>query len=296
MRPRLLAPAIALLLVAGCSGDAPPATAPARAVLAPEPGVLRLAGSGAFLPLARALGEAWQKTSAADLRVVVEDSIGSGGGVRAVVDGAADIGLVSRPLNVGESRLDLVVIPVAIDAVLIAANPDIPVAGVTTPELVSLYGGETRRFSDGSPAAVLLRDRGESANLALDLLPGMPAARERSYAVAGRLGFPVLYHDDAMIAAVALTPGALGVSSLGLLHASRIPLKILALDGRLPSVEALANHAWPLTRTLSFVMRKDRAERARPFLHFAFSDDARRITREHDYLPVPAKTASDHAP
>ena len=283
------------LLPAGCSGDVPPASTPARSVLAPEENVIRLAGSGALLPLARLFGAACPCATGASPPIVVEDSIGSGGGVRATAEGAVDVGLISRALSDGEAQHKLIVIPIALDAVLIAANPDVRAAGVSTGELVALYGGDRWTFEDGTPASVLLRDRGESANLVLDVLPGMAAARERSYASGRHLGFPIVYHDDAMVAALALTPRAIGVSSLGVLMASRIPLRVLAIDGRLPSVETLADKSWPLRRTLAFVMRPERAWRIRPLLDFVFSDTGRRLAREHGYLPLPPAAVTTSA-
>ena len=219
---------------------------------------------------------------AARPRVVVEDSVGTGGGVRATFDGAIDVGLVSRKLSEAEERLGLVEVPVATDAVIVAAQPDVTVDGLRAAELVALYAGHARRFPDGSLATVLLRDRGESANLALDAaLPGMHEARERSY----RLGFRVIYHDDAMAAALALTPGSLGVYSYGLLKATRIPLKVLALDGKRPSVEALADGSWRVTRPLGFVVRPERLARVKPLLDLTAMEEGWRILRDAGYLP-----------
>ena len=294
-RPRFapvaaLAASLALASLAGCGGEKPPDTSPARTVLSPEPDVIRLAGSGALLPLVRLYGAACPcSASPSSPRIVVEDSIGSGGGLRAAAEGAVDVGLISRPLTKVESQLRLVEVPIALDAVLIAAHPDVQVLGVTTHELVALYGGDRFTFADGSPASVLLRDRGESANLALATLPGMAgiaAAADRTDPLSRRRAFPIIYHDDAMIAALALTPHALGVSSLGLLDASRLPLTVLALDGRRPSVETIADRSWPLIRRLSLVMRPERAARVRPLIDFIFSEEGRRLAREHGYLPL----------
>ena len=82
-----------LLLSAACAGDLPPPPpSTASAVLAPRPEILA-AGTGALTPLAMALArEVWTGTG---LRIRVEPSIGSGGGISATRDGAVDLGLVS---------------------------------------------------------------------------------------------------------------------------------------------------------------------------------------------------------
>ena len=51
--------ALCVFTAAGCGGDMPPPPGPAHAVLPVEEGVLRIAGSGALIPLAKALGSAY---------------------------------------------------------------------------------------------------------------------------------------------------------------------------------------------------------------------------------------------
>ena len=282
--------ALLLLLLGGCRGDAPPPEAAVEAlVLPPDPTVLRLAGSGTMVPLARALGAAFRAAHPGAPRVVVEDSIGSGGGIRAAVDGAVDVGMVSRPLSSREAGWPLLVLPIGRDAVVLAKNPDVAVTGLTSAEVVAMYEGQKRAFADGTPVAVLLRDRGESANLALDAaIPGMAQARERALA----LGFRVLYHDDAMAAALAVTPGAIGVFSLGLQRASRIPIKVLDLDGRTPSAASVRDGSWPLVRPLCLVIRADRLEHTRRFLEFVVSAPSRQVITDVGYLPLDGEAAA----
>jgi phosphate transport system substrate-binding protein len=262
-----------LLLCAACAGDPPPPppASTARAVLAPRPEVLA-AGTGAMTPLASTLArEAWASTG---LRVRVEPSIGSGGGIAAARDGAVDLGLVSRPLRPDESagleRVDL-----ARDAVILAAAVDVPVDELSSDDLHRLYRGELRGLT------VLLRDEAESANAALESVhPGLADERRRS-ATSGR--FRVLDHDDAMALALATTPRAVGVFSLGAL---RPPLRALRIDGVVPSFESVNRGAWPAVRTLAVVFRPERRDRVAPFIALATSERGRALIRSLGYLPL----------
>lgn len=277
-------PVLTLALTA-CSGDPPPpSTARAAAMMEPAPGVIRIAGSGALSPLLRSFAAEWSRRRGASPRIVVEESLGSGGGVLAAADGAVDLGMISRALTVDERRLGLREFEVALDVVVIAANPEVPVSGLSSPELRALLTGESRRFADGSPATVLLRDRGESANGALDrAVPGLAEVREGAYA-RGRMR--VIYHDSAMVEALAATSGAIGVTSLGVLGGGRSSLKVLALDDRIASVQALADGSWPATRRLALVMRSDRVERVQPLLDLIASEEGAALTRAAGYLPL----------
>lgn len=256
---------------------------------APEASVLRMAGSGAVGPLARALCAAFEghQLNTAHLRPLVEDSIGSGGGVRAVADGAVDLGLLSRPLTESEQRLGLLLFPAGTDAVVLAANQDLPLGEVQGPLLRELLSGARRALDSGAPVTALLRDPSESANLALDAaVPGMTQARAQGYAQ----GLRVLYRDEAMVAALFGARSGLGLTSLALLHEARVPLKVLRFEGREPSVDAIALGRWPLLRQLWFAARPDRSERVRPWLAFAATAEGRALIEAARYLPPPPGT------
>jgi phosphate transport system substrate-binding protein len=257
-----------------------------------------MAGSGAVGPLARALATtfAGHPLNTGHLRPLVEDSIGSGGGVRAVADGAVDLGLLSRPLSEAEQRLGLVLFPAGTDAVVLTANQDLPLDEVSSQLLRELFSGARRSLegdaAGGVPVTALLRDPSESANLALDAaVPGMAQARAQGYAA----GLRVLYRDEAMVAALFGARSGLGLSSLALLHEARVPLKILRLDGRTPSVDAVAQGRWPLWRQLWFAARPERMERVRPWLAYAASAEGRARIEAARYLPPPAADQGEGA-
>jgi len=230
------------------------------------------AGTGAMTPLAIALAR--EIASRPGLRVRIEPSIGSGGGIAATRDGAIDLGLVSRPLRpeeaAGLERVDL-----ARDAVVLAAAPDFPLDDLSTAEIHSLYRGELRG------PTLLFRDEAESASAALESsLPGLADERRRS-AATGR--FRVLDDDDAMALALATTPRAVGVFSFA---SVRPPLRALRLNGVSPSNEALAHGTWPAVRTLGVVFRPERRDRVAPFLALASSERGRALIRSLGYLPL----------
>jgi phosphate transport system substrate-binding protein len=225
-------------------------------------------------PLAMALAR--EASAGTGLRVRVEPSIGSGGGIAATRDGAIDLGLVSRPLR-PEEATSLERVDLARDAVVLAAAADFPLEDLSSADLHRLYRGELRGLT------VLLRDEPESANAALESIhPGLADERRRS-AASGR--FRVLDHDDAMALALATTPRSVGVFSLA---SVRPPLRPLRIDGVAPSSESLARGTWRAVRTLGVVFRPERRDRVRPFLALAASERGRALIRSLGYLPLEA--------
>jgi len=246
----------------------------------PVPGRVRLAGTGAATPLLRPALEHLRR-AAPGTHWVLEESIGSGGGIAAAADGEVDVGLASRLLTGPESMSGLEAVTVAVDAVVLAAHPAVPVSGLSSEEVRQLYAGSLRTWPDGSPATVLLRDRGESANGALErAVPGVQASR------AAQPAFRVLFHDSAMLEALGTTPGAVGVTSLALLRESQARLKVLALDNREPVAAFGAGGGWAATRPILLVFRPERQEAVAPLLAWFSSDDGRAATRAAGYLPV----------
>jgi phosphate transport system substrate-binding protein len=246
-----------------------------------------MVGTGTLTPLASLLASAWSARHGQP-KVIVEPSIGSSGGIRAAADGEVDIGLVARPLKESESKLGLVLLPIARDAVVFAAHPSVHVDGVSSETLVALFSGAQTTFEDGTPATVFLRDRDDSAHSSIErFVPGLRDAREGALE-AHR--FRVLTHDDAMGESLAITPGSVGVYSLGALAAGHLPLKVIALDGVQPSLQNIENGTWKATRDLAFVARSDRLARVRGFLSFVAGPEGAAISRANGCLPIATVT------
>lgn len=270
------------LLAAGCD-DGPPAPAVAPASIDPDPGLIRLAGSGAMTPLAAELARAWAARGEFP-RVVVEPSVGSTGGVQAAADGAVDLGLVARPLRGEEQATGLTYLPVALDAVVVAAHRDVPVDDLSSADLERLFSGERTRFADGSPAVLVLRDRWDSAHGAFErMVPRLAPLRERAYETRR---FDVVFHDDTMGAVLSSSIGAIGLFSLGAVSAWKLPIKVLSVDGVMPSVQRIQDGTWPATRELAFVFKPERRGRVQGFLDFVTSRDTQAAMLAWGYVPV----------
>ena len=179
-------------------------------------------GSGAATPLLQALARAYA-AGHPSLPLRVEPSVGSAGGIAAATDGAVDLGLVGRPLGPTEA-VGLDFLPLALDAVVLAAAADVARDGLSREEVRRLYAGDR-----ALGLTLLLRDPAETANAALEgAYPELRALREAGAAAAR---FRVLDHDDAMAHALLTTPRAVGVFSFGAIQTWGLPLRPLALEG-----------------------------------------------------------------
>ncbi len=255
----------------GCSGARPDEGGGQPCGLAPGPRPdLLLAGSGANLALVRAAVARFAQDQP-ELRIDVPPSIGTGGALRAVLDGVVDLGLTSRPLKPEELARGLVYTPLARVPVVLAAGPGVPEGGLEPQELRDLLLGPPTRWRNGLERIVLLREPGDSSNRVLrQLLPGFGAALERSHAAAR---WRVCTTDQEMAVALAETPGAVGLIDLGTLRldpaaAGVRPLRLGSYD---PPLGALGEADYPFMKELGFASLGPPAGLAAQFLDFVAS-------------------------
>jgi phosphate transport system substrate-binding protein len=282
------------------SGPLPPyldaSISPPSAVPPPpkHPNFLRLAGSGSNLPVTTALATAFMDRRPW-LRVRVHESIGSGGGVDATLDRAIDIGLISRPLKPSEGDEGLVAIPYARVAVVVAANPSVPLRKITRAELLDLYAGRETFWSDGSPVELLKREPGDSSHLAMyAAVPEFEAVDAEAWASErGR----TLLTDRAMQEALIMTPGAVGLFDLGLALSQDLPISVLEFEGLRPNEESVRSGAYPVFKDLAFVVPSDDPDPlAMEFISFVFSSEGQELIRDGGYVPLdpPARSSFAH--
>jgi phosphate transport system substrate-binding protein len=273
----LLLPAVWLVRVD--DGPVPPFLGGPR----PEPGepsapaaieLLDVAGSGSNLPITHALAAAYRAPLLE--RPAIHDSIGSGGGVRALLDGAIELAIVSRPLAPTERELGLVETPYARVPVMFAVNASVTDIGLEPEDVLAVFSGERTTWSDGTPIVVLMRERGDSSHRAVASgLPGFAEVSERAWD-SGH--FRVLYHDDDMREAIAVTPGAIGLYGQGSLPPGS-PIRALRVSGVEPTLDAMATGAYPFAKDLLFVSRGPPRGAAGSFVAFAQSPEGREVVR-----------------
>lgn len=248
---------------------------------------LALAGSGSNLPVTRALVAAFASTHGPT--PLVHPSIGSGGGIRALLDGVVDVALVSRPLTERERALGLIAVPYARVPVVVAVHADVPDTDVTAPQLVAIYAGHQGAWSDGSRITVLQRERGDSSHRAVaKTIAGFAETNAEAYRQ-GR--WRVLYHDDAMTDALDSTPGAVGLFGQGRVPRTR-SIRALSVAGVAPTVDAVAAGRYPFTKDLAFVTVGQPAGRVARFVAFVRSEAGARVMTHAGAMPLTSSPSS----
>ena len=191
-------------------------------------GTISMAGSTSMEKLANAVAESFMAKYPGV--TVTAEFTGSSAGIEAVTAGSVDIGNSSRALKDEEKEAGAVENIVAIDGIAVVTDPANTVSGLTKDQLISVYKGEVKNWSElggeDAPIVVIGREAGSGTRGAFEELLEL----EDACAYASELD-----STGAVIAKVAATPGAIGYVSLDALDDT---VKALALD----DVEATAEN------------------------------------------------------
>ena len=244
---------------------------------------LKIGGTGGDLGTMRQLGEVFEKRHAG-VTVDVLPSLGSGGGIKAVLAGAIDLAISSRPLKAKERGQGAQASPYTRTALVFATPRGNSETSVTTEQLIDIYSGAQRAWPDGTRIRIVLRPETDTDNTILkDSLPALAPALEEA---ANRPGIPVAFTDQEAADGIQNFSGGLGTSMLSIIYGEERQLKALALDGVTPSRESIADGAYPLTKTFYFVTGSDPGDTVAAFIAFARSEESRSILEKTGHVVI----------
>ncbi len=271
----------------------------------PIAGALTIVGSDTISALVLRWSDAF-RSQHPDVRVQIQ-APGSASAPIALLEGAADIGMMSRPMSADETetfrrRFGYAPTRVAVarDAIVVFVNPDNPATTITRGQLDAIYSS-TLRCGAGAPVT-----RWDALGLA-----GEPAVRIlatgrnsasgtseffREVALCGgdyRPDVVVWPGHGATVAAVAGNREAIGYAGIGYVN-GLVKALAYAPDENAPAVapimENVMNGHYALSRLLYLYVNQppDRAPAPLPaaFLSYVLSPDAQALIAEEGFLPL----------
>ncbi|MCB0044822.1 MAG: phosphate ABC transporter substrate-binding protein [Caldilineaceae bacterium] len=281
-----LRPLFSILLILSISLSA--SACNQAAIQSQPPVTITIAGSTAMHPVLADLTNAFTNqhpNALFDLR---------GGGSRLgetwTGSGRADIGASTLfPPEAGDASSTenkLVHTPIGVDGIAVIVHPGNPIDGLTLAELRELYTGRITNWHalGGQEEDVLLISR-EDGSGTRALFDARTVADE---AVA--LTSIVMPTSATVVEYVAAHPQAIGYVSRAYAYSTAQAqagpaIKIIAIDGRLPTLDALAEQAYALAQPLYLVTDGPPTGAVRQFIDFALSPAGQEIVGAY-HLPV----------
>ena len=243
-------------------------------------------GTGAANGTLQALGAEYAKTHSGT-RLKVLPSLGSSGGIKALLSEKIAIAVAGRPLSESERNAGLVEREFARTPLVIAVSIKNSVAHLTLDEIAALYTGRTTHWADGTPVRPVLRPADDSDTTILKTLS--PAVAHAADAALARDGMLVAITDTDSADALERLPGAFGTASLSTLVSEKRALKAVTIAGREPSVKALSENRYPWHKAVYLVTRETVPTEVADFLKFVRTPAAQAVLRASGNLPAGSK-------
>ncbi|MEO5660131.1 MAG: substrate-binding domain-containing protein [Polaromonas sp.] len=276
--PHLKARALLLaLLIFPVMGSAGPLEGDSR---------IRIGGTGGALASLQLLGEAFKKVQPT-VSIVTVPSLGSSGGINAMLASAIDLAVSSRPLKEAERGQGATATDYARTPVVFATAARFGTSAITTGELVGIYAGEVTTWPDGRTLRLVLRPESESdTDIVKSLSPAMNQAVKSALA---RQGMIIASTDKVNADHLEKIHGAIGAITLSQIITEKRALLPLALNGVMPSLQTLDNGSYPYAKTFSLITTPKASLQARQFVAFVRSPEARQILEKSGQSQVPGK-------
>jgi phosphate transport system substrate-binding protein len=231
-------------------------------------------GSGSALDMMKPMIASFQKTNK-DVLIAMDKPLGSSGAVKALLAGALDMVLSSKPLKPEEiakgARLQLY----GKTPLVFITEKNVRKTDITTKELEGIYNGKITTWPNGDPVRLVLRPIEDvDTKIISTLSPGMDSAMKT---VRSRLGMIIAVTDPEAYTAVAKTAGGLGATGMTSIIAEKLPVSALTLNGISASPKNLASGAYGLSKEISIVTTPRTSPAAHRLIKFLLSPQGRAI-------------------
>lgn len=244
---------------------------------------LVLAGSTTVLPIAQLAVEKYMEAHPG-----VELSLsasGSGDGLKALIDGTADIANSSRFIKQSEVEAAVknktypVPFAIALDALIPVINPANPVTSLTIDQLKGIYSGAITNWKEvgGNSGAIAVVGRDTSSGtyeVWNELVMRTTRVTPRALVTAS---------NGAVVQTVAKNPQSIGYIGVG--YQSK-DIKSVQVNGISGSEATVRNGTYPIARSLFMFTRGWPVKQVAGFINFMLSNDGQNLVKKSGFIPL----------
>lgn len=244
---------------------------------------IKIGGTGNALGTMALIANAYNKLNP-NIQVTVLPSIGSSGGIKAIPNGAIDIGLSSRQLKASESNMGIQAIEYALTPTVIAVSNLSTIDDISINQLIDIYTGKLLNWPDGMLIRPILRQSGDDNTMQLKVLS--PALKKAVEIADNRLGLLFAATDQETVDKIENIPGSFGVTSLALILSEKRPLRALTLDGIVATPETITSGLYPMVKHFYIILPAVIEPNIQDFIRFIKSPDGAAILVQNGHLVV----------
>lgn len=211
---------------------------------------------------------------------------GSTTGISAIIDGTAQIGMSSRrakPAEVGAASgkgVNMKPTIVAYDGIAVIVNSANSIKGLTKKQVEQIFTGEVTDWSavGGSPGKISVYTRNTSSGTYSDFKE--LAMKKRDYAPSAQK----MAGNEQIASEVGRNPG--GTGYVGLAYTKAGGIKVVAIEGALPSAQTVHNKSYPYARPTFYYTNGEPTGDAKAFLDFTVGPAGQKIVSQVGFVPI----------
>lgn len=217
---------------------------------------------------------------------------GSGAGVKSVLDGTSDFGMIARELKDEEREKlkDLKEYKLGIDALTISVNPENPIVelknkNLTKDEIVKIFSGEYKKWSDidaslpDTDIVVVTRDLSGGAHEVFQKKIMGETEVTESAIQAPSMG--------ALVTKIIENPNAIGYASYGMVGQNEGKLIPMDVDGVSPTEANILDESYIISRPLIAIRSGEPTASEQAFIDYLQSDKGTETIKEMGFVPIP---------
>ena len=211
---------------------------------------------------------------------------GSTTGIAAIIDGTAQIGMASRPTKPEEvaaakaKGVTFKETTVAYDGIAVIVNSANPVKSLTKKQVEQIFTGDVADWSavGGTAGKISTYTRNTSSGTYSEFKE--LAMKKRDYAPTSQK----LAGNEQIASEVAKNPN--GVGYVGLAYTKASGIKVVPIDGAMPSKESVLGKAYPYARPTFYYTNGEPTGLAKQFVDFTVSDAGQKIVEQVGFVPI----------
>jgi phosphate transport system substrate-binding protein len=211
---------------------------------------------------------------------------GSTTGFAALIDSTAQIGMASRPAKpeeIAAAKVKGVTLKetiVAYDGVAVIANAANPIKNLTKKQVEQIFTGEVADWSavGGSGGAISIYTRNTSSGTYSEFKE--LAMKKRDYAPSAQK----MAGNEQIAAEVG--KNANGIGYVGLAYTKAQGIKVVSIDGAMPSVESVQKKSYPYARPTFYYTNGEPAGLVKAFVDFTLSAAGQKIVGDVGFVPI----------
>ena len=247
---------------------------------------LAVPGTGACEMILTELAEAYNLGNPEE-PINIPPSTGSGGGIKAVLDGEAQLARVARRLKAAEEQQGIVYLLFARDAVAFVVGKQVEISNLNAGQLAAIFTGKIDNWKDvgagEGPIRVVGREPGDSSLSVIQ--EHLKEFKEIAFTPKAK----ILLYDRDNVETVAKYHYSIGFIPMSSKKWVEGAIKPINLDGVAPTRANVLAGTYRLVEDYALVYKKELSPGASRFVEFVFSTKGKKILEENGLIAVDRK-------